>query len=85
MKYYLDIESGAVYQFTSRPTAETQYRFIEIDSSWFKSQILLDIFKEVRDTEYNEGIQNEQDDKMLLKDPVNASHNRRLHRSNERP
>jgi hypothetical protein len=61
MKYYLDIESGAVYQFTTRPTSETQYRFIEIDSSWFKSQKLLDIFKESCDTVFNKEVNNEQD------------------------
>lgn len=59
MKHYLDIETGAVYQFVTRPTSETRYRFIEIDSSWFNDPKLSDIFNQVRDTEYNSEVKNE--------------------------
>ncbi len=37
MKHYLDIETGNIYQFNTQPTAETKYRFVEIDSSWFET------------------------------------------------
>lgn len=57
MKHYLDIETGAIYQFSTRPTAKTKYRFIELDKEFLEKNAK--VLREVTEELYTREEQND--------------------------
>lgn len=53
IKHYLDIETGELYAFIGTPTAETKYRFIEVDEDFLVNNS--QVFQETTDELYNKG------------------------------